>query len=194
MRNIEASLAWPLVILLILTALTPKPDGTLRAIGLTPTTYRVWARARRQEALEWEEAKAGFWDSAMRSSSALRAGVLRALANESAATIGMASATLLWDLEKFYDSVNLERLVSESIRLGFCAVILYLSLAMHTSVRIIKVQGHLAEGIHPTTGLVAGDTHAQTLANWSCIGPSIITMPSLLGPAPNNTLMILRRA
>ena len=145
-------------------ALTPKPDGTLRAIGLTPMTYRVWARARRQEVLEWEDAKAGFWDSAMRSSSALRAGVLRALANESAATIGMASATWMWDFEKFYDSVNLERLVSESISLGFCAVILYMSLAIHTSVRLIKVQGHLAEGINPTTGLVAGDTHAQTLA------------------------------
>ena len=39
---------------LVVIVLLPKPDGGYRPIGLLPLLPRVWMRARRAEALEWE--------------------------------------------------------------------------------------------------------------------------------------------
>ena len=50
----EAEGEWPESIALILIALLPKPDGGYRPTGLVPLLPRLWMRARKGIASQWE--------------------------------------------------------------------------------------------------------------------------------------------
>ena len=45
---------WPERIALAIVVLLPKPDDGFRPIGLLPALARIWSRARRDVALQWE--------------------------------------------------------------------------------------------------------------------------------------------
>ena len=45
---------WPDDVGVVLVVLLPKPEGGFRPIGLLPHLPRVWMRARRDEAKQWE--------------------------------------------------------------------------------------------------------------------------------------------
>ena len=45
---------WPQLVGIVVVVLLPKPDGGSRPIGLLPHLPRVWMRARRDEAKQWE--------------------------------------------------------------------------------------------------------------------------------------------
>eukprot|EP00974_Lingulodinium_polyedra_P059317 5712757-Lingulodinium_polyedra.AAC.1 len=57
------------------------------------------------------------WDSAIRGSSALRAGLMRRLLDEVAAMDSLQSLSIFWDVEKFYDSISVVRLVQYGVQL-----------------------------------------------------------------------------
>eukprot|EP00969_Alexandrium_andersonii_P170025 7517284-Alexandrium_andersonii.AAC.1 len=85
-----------------------KPKGGERPIALMAFLYRVLARADRASlVVEWEAGRAGFWDKAIRGSSALAASVMRLVRGEIASAHGLTFCNLLWDMEKFYDSIDL---------------------------------------------------------------------------------------
>lgn len=90
-----------------------------RPIALAPLLYRVWARASKQPLTEWEDARAGHWDTAVRRSSVLRAAVRRALFEENDVSQGRATFSILWHLEEFYDNISVARRLQEAIRLGY---------------------------------------------------------------------------
>ena len=50
----ECTGQWPSFTSLVIIALLPKPAGGLRPIGVFPWLHKVWAKARRSLALEWE--------------------------------------------------------------------------------------------------------------------------------------------
>ena len=87
---------------------------------MAPLLYRLWCRARGQEADDWCSARAGFWDIAVRGSSALRAGIQRMLMNETNQWLQYRFAMVCWDLEKFYDSIGLHRLIASMLALFPC--------------------------------------------------------------------------
>ena len=45
---------WPRQVGIVVVVLLPKPDGGFRPIGLLPHLPRIWMRARRDEAKQWE--------------------------------------------------------------------------------------------------------------------------------------------
>ena len=53
-----------------------------RPISLLTMLYRIWSRTRKSFATEWCDAKAGFWDDAVRGSSPLQAALRRLVADE----------------------------------------------------------------------------------------------------------------
>ena len=60
------------------------------------------------EASEPENSRVGHrYDSALAGWSSLRAAVMRAVKIESAVAMGMHAGHFLWDMRKFYDSVDL---------------------------------------------------------------------------------------
>ena len=80
----------------------------------------------------------------------------RAFMDESSALMGLAAGTVLWDMEKFYDSVRISALCREAIRFRFPPLLLALGLQVHLAPRICKAEGHCGAPIQPTNGTVAG--------------------------------------
>eukprot|EP00975_Prorocentrum_lima_P015192 3221432-Prorocentrum_lima.AAC.1 len=65
--------------------------------------------------IEWEAEWAGFWDTAVRGSSALRAALVRRLAWEVAVAGGKDVVQVFFDAEKFYDNIDPQKLAELGI-------------------------------------------------------------------------------
>ena len=109
----------PMQTLVVLIGLMPKPAGGERPIALTPMLYRLVMRLNKSSIAEWDEEKAGFWDTAIRGSSCLRAALARALRMEVAVAQGFAAAGILWDIAAFYDSIRMAKLIKVRLRCGW---------------------------------------------------------------------------
>ncbi len=72
----------------------------MRTVATMASVYRVIMRLCGDDIVEWDTTKAGFFDTAVAGSSALRAHLLRSLEVEVAATEGHSIAHILWDMEK----------------------------------------------------------------------------------------------
>jgi hypothetical protein len=70
LQDIDTGLCWPSQVLQVLLAFIPKPTGGERPIALTAGLYRLFFKIRKPAVAKWEEAKAGFWDSAVKGSEA----------------------------------------------------------------------------------------------------------------------------
>ena len=68
--------------------------------------YRMRMCIRRGVVRNWEEAKAGYWESCLKGSGALRASVGRGLRCEFASALGLEVVVLLWDCSHYYDSLR----------------------------------------------------------------------------------------
>ena len=84
------------------------------------------SRAWGHEADDWCANRAGFWETALRGSSALRAGIQRMLMNEPNQLLQYRFAMVCWDLKKFYDSICLHRLLTSMVSLSFPPAIIVL--------------------------------------------------------------------
>ncbi len=126
--------------------------------------YRLWARLYGDPVSEWEAARAGFWDDAVRGSSALRAAIGRALQNELALSEGLSTVAVLWDLEKFYDTVRLTDLISAAERGDFPMVNLVMSVTMYLAPRIVAVNSCCSTAVQPYCSLTAGCRFANSMA------------------------------
>lgn len=84
--------------------------------------------------------------------------------DESAALMGLAAGTVLWDMEKFYDSVRVSALCHEALKLKFPALLLALGLQVHLAPRTCKAEGHCGAPIQPSNGIVAGCGQANDFA------------------------------
>jgi hypothetical protein len=156
LNDIEKRLQWPAQVLAILVALLGKPTGGDRPISLTAGLYRAYSRIRKPLVTQWESKKAGHWDTAVRQSSALRSGLLRQLGAEVCRHLQVPIASLLWDMEKFYDTMSGEVVCAMGIKLNFPAVPMYLGLLVHLAARSISTSGCLSEWLQPRISLLAG--------------------------------------
>ena len=68
---------------------------------------------------DWENQAAGFWDTAVKGSSASRAHLYRAFNVEVATAEQLATVRYLFYVKKFYDSVQLDIRTRELERLGY---------------------------------------------------------------------------
>eukprot|EP00974_Lingulodinium_polyedra_P057896 5575229-Lingulodinium_polyedra.AAC.1 len=84
-------------------ATLPKPSGGERCVVLQTTFHVLWSMLRAAPAMVFDRAKAGFWDSDVKGSSALGAGLRRRLLQELCVLEGNTSLAIYWDVEKFYD-------------------------------------------------------------------------------------------
>ena len=99
LNRIETEVMWP-EHPLNLIVLMGKPGGGCRPIALMPMLYRLWTKIRRPYMRDWEADNKGPWDAAVRGSSALRAAILIAFADEMGTYSGLEVAKVFWDLEK----------------------------------------------------------------------------------------------
>ena len=70
--------------------LIAKRNGSDRAIGLTSSLYTVYGKCVKGTVLDWRTSKAQYWDSCVKGSSCLRAGLLRMVKAEIDASRGLS--------------------------------------------------------------------------------------------------------
>ena len=75
----EANLTFPIQVLVHLMFSLPKPGGGERMVAILALILRSWSKARRQGLASWDARRAGFWDTAIAGSSALKAALCRGL-------------------------------------------------------------------------------------------------------------------
>eukprot|EP00959_Pyramimonas_sp_CCMP1952_P252108 5267669-Pyramimonas_sp.AAC.1 len=150
----------------VLVMLQVKTREADRAIGLLPWLPRLWGRLRHFERAEWCKKRAGHWGTAVAGSSALRVAVWRAFQDELAEQSvipDLVHASLLWDVQGFYDSLSWELVLFKALALGFPAIYLALELQMHMSPRFLREEGFFSEAIQPSLSLIPGSTGAVDL-------------------------------
>ena len=101
----------------------------------------LWSAARSVHVRTWDEKQAQHWDSAIKGSSASKAGLLRRLAEEIAVLEGDESMTTYWDVEKLYDSIAVDKLVVFAMKRGFSPFIAAIYLQVHIGIRRLRWAG-----------------------------------------------------
>ncbi len=156
--------SWPNQISLITLPALPKPDGGYRLIGIFAAVYRVWARARRPLADEWEARHDRPYFAAGSHRSPVDAVWRQSLRAEAAvAKEGWTAAAVLTDLEKFYEHIDHEELLARATRLDFPEPLARLALAAYGGPRMIRMKNFVAEELYADRGVVAGCSLATTL-------------------------------
>ena len=105
-----------------------------------------------------------FWDDAIQNSSALRAALRRNLQVEIGVILGMGAAMTLWDMEKFYDNVDITQLMLLGIQYGYPRRLMSFGLQMHMACRGLKCYNAHPGHAMPTDGIIAGCTQSTTFA------------------------------
>ena len=100
-------------------------------MAIAATLYRLLMELDNEEVAEYERKNAFHGDSATAGASAVRAAEDRALRAELESIEGKETATFLWDLKQFFDSLDICILVKEAEETGFPLQQLALSLAVH---------------------------------------------------------------
>ena len=112
----------------------------------------------------WEAEHKGPWDAAVRGSSALRAAILTTFGDEVAQYSGQEVAKILWDYEKFYDTLNIAKLIEKCRAVQYPVKLAALGVLMHSAPRIIRAYDHHINVGIPHNGIIAGCTQSNHFA------------------------------
>ena len=154
----------PLLVFCNLMCAIPKDIGGERVIALMAMAMRVLAKCRRWRCTEWDQTRPSWWDSAIAGSSALRAAVWRSFLDETAGLMQACVATAYIEIEKFYDSLDLVKLLGKLIDLEFPPLQLCLHVQMHVAGRVILNDKCCSEVVHITRSILAGCTSSNSMA------------------------------
>ena len=80
-------------------------------------------------------------DCASAGRSALTPAALRAWANELAVASGTCCTSVLWDIDKFFDSIRAEDVLAAGLEQGYPAADLVLEPSMHLAQRCVQLSG-----------------------------------------------------
>ena len=145
-------------------ALLGKPTGGDRPITIVTLLHAARSKHRGRWTREWDAREHGFWDTAIKGSSALRAGLVRRLLDETCFSLGASTVSVFYDIRKFHDSVNLARLIRWGLELGWNSDDLQFYIAGHLCPRRLKVGGHHSDLILVDGSLMAGCVAANSCA------------------------------
>ena len=170
LNQCEVSMTPPLQAMVNLMSLIPKPSGGDRAICLGTMFYVIWASIRAPQTHIWEQGYIKFWDDAVKGSCALRAALLRRLFDEVQHLEGRFAVTAFWDIEKFFDSVTIERLIRNAVEANYPLHIFFFDLLFHVGPRFLRWSGWLSHVILVQKSILAG-------ARKSCAFARLIMYP-----------------
>ena len=109
-----------------------------RPITLTGCLYAIYMAGCKNEMRSWDSEHHGWWDEAVKGNSALQSGLLRRVYQEVASLNGQSAACVFFDMEKFYDSACLYKLIDLAMARDFPRRLLYVAMQAYLSDRIIE--------------------------------------------------------
>ncbi|CAK0907670.1 unnamed protein product [Prorocentrum cordatum] len=165
LTSCEQRAAWPWQFYLVLELLLGKKPGIggERPIGLMPMPYRIWSAARRPIVATWSKAAAGFWDTAVAGSSALRVAMHRLTRAEAATEMGFHAAGVFYDAANFYDNIGLDQLIEKASDLQCPLLPLAMAVQMYLAPRAIMAHSLFSDIFEPANSMVAGCGQAVDL-------------------------------
>ena len=165
MNEIERQVCMPQQLLYNIIALFAKPMSTgERPITVTGCLYAWYMSIMSDIAAEWDQERQGFWDDAVKGSSALQAALRRRLGEEVATLLGKTVIGVYYDMEKFYDSISLSGLISWARDREFQPVILCLAMQVHMAPRTLRAgEAHITVTV-PTCSIIAGCRQSNRFA------------------------------
>jgi len=147
----------------VMVALLAKEKGGFRPIGIFPSVYRLWGRARRPLAEAWEARFPRDYWAAGRHRGAMDCVWRQTFRSEAGVRKGDYSATVLWDMFKYYELIDLEALELRAQRHNFPLGVLNICLAACRSARYMCLSGIISGPLRATHGVIAGCSMATTL-------------------------------
>ena len=156
MTDINRWVSWPAQVLDNIIVLLRKAVGGERPICLAAGIVKLWEAIHFGTVDEWESSRAGFWDDAIKGSSALRAAALRRLEAETATLLGEEFCFVLWDAEKFYDNIDMMKLYKLSADCGMDRRQMLLGMQVLMAPRRVKIGKVMGLPIRPMNGMTAG--------------------------------------
>ena len=165
MRATVRHLALPTQTLCVLCALIGKKLGGTRCIAVCSTFWRILAAIAKLDVRSWDEKIGLAGDSALPGRSPHEETAWRHLQMEQATLRGKLVIHILWDVAKFFDSIDIPRLIRRCEELGFPIDQLTLAMQMHRAPRIIQAAGCCASPITSTgVSILAGCTFSTSLS------------------------------
>ena len=104
----------------------------------------------------WDSEYHSWWDDAVKGNSALQSGLLRRVYEEVASLSGQSAVCMFFDMEKFYDSACLYKLVDHAMARNFPKRLLYIAMQAYLSERILRAGDMVGQSIEPSNGILAG--------------------------------------
>ncbi len=163
LQAVEVSGIWPPQVAMVITALLPKPKGGLRPIGILPGVYRLWAKARRVLADEWEAAHQRPFFSSAKGNGPLDTLWRMSARHEAGIADDQQAGIVADDLAAFFETVDRDTLMREAQALNYPVPVLRAALAAYAAPRMLTLQGRVARELHPTVGVIAGCSLAMSL-------------------------------
>ncbi len=164
---------------LVVTPLLEKPKGGFRPIAIYVSLYRLWAKARRSVAADWEAAHPRSFFSAARGNGPLDTTWRQGVRQEAQVSAGGAAACLYWDLESFFECVDRTKLMQRAEASEFPMPVIRLSMAMYAAPRILSMGGRIAREVWPKRGVGAGCGLANTYVKIFTLIPLDELVPKL---------------
>ena len=143
-------------------ALLAKAAGGFRPIGLFSSGYRLWGRAPRNMASDWEAAHPRQYLAASAFNGASDVVWRQSLRSELGVRKKQAAATLLWDLRKFYEGMRLDLLEQRAAALGFPEQITSVCLTAYRGARFVTMASISTGPFYSINGVIAGCSMATT--------------------------------
>lgn len=149
------TIAMPHQFLLSLNALLGKPSGDSRTVCKTPMLYRMLLR-NDQLVRQWEMSNRAPFDSATTGASALLAALKRNLLSEIAHWSGMRSGAMFNDYNKFFDTINISKLLEEAVYCKFPFKQMSFALQQHLAPRMLQTNGYSSRVASIFKSILAG--------------------------------------
>ncbi len=140
-----------------------KPRGGHRAVATFVSLYRLWGRLRRDQVRQWEDSLQRPYFAAGAGKSPVDAVWRQAAQAEAAVAEGEGSATVLWDLAAFFESIKRTQLWYRAKRLNFPMTVAAVAFNAYGAARLLSLGGVLSRPLIAENGIPAGCGFAMAL-------------------------------
>ena len=157
----------PIQALMVKVALLVNLAGGDRPISVPAYVFRAWSATCVDTVNEWDRSFIAHWDTAVKGSSALRAGLRRLLRDEVATTKGEDIISILWDAEKFYDSLDLRLILREGQLSAMDTVVLSVCLEAYLCPRVLTVDSSCSLPVDIANSILQGCRFANRMCRFA---------------------------
>ena len=168
LQIIETLGGWPRQTALVSTVLLPKPKGGWRGIGLFPALHRLYTRSCQPIFRQWELQTWRPYFAATSGKGPERVVWRQALASEAEGSI---SASVLWDLCKFFEHLCLTRLYCRGLAADFPRLILRTLCSAYRFGRVVSGAAGMTVPVWASCGVTPGCGAASVMIRAYCMAP-----------------------